>query len=257
MQRNILLCLIGLVLAAPLWAKDIHTIRWGVDSGFPPFDELAPNGEIVGFDIDIANALCEQLGAECVFVKQPFESMIAALNVNKFDAIIGSMNITEERKKEVDFTEKYYSSGEQLVARKGSGLRPDPAVLKGKTIGVQLGSVDESYARKHWAGQGVKLVAYHNQDSVYLDLFSGRIDAALQNNLQAATGFLNTEKGKNFGFAGPAIQDGALSSDVGIAVAKSNPELLEALNHAIRAIRANGTYDRIQQRYFSFDIYGS
>lgn len=88
-----------MALSAPLAAQQFDTISFGVDGGYPPFDVLAPSGEITGFDIDIANALCTQLKAKCVFVKQPFESMIAALNAHKFDAIIASLNITDERKR--------------------------------------------------------------------------------------------------------------------------------------------------------------
>ena len=101
----------------------------------------------------------------------------------------------------------------------------------------------------------MKIVGYANQDNVYLDLLSGRIDAALQDNIQAATGFIDTPRGQKFAFAGPVIQDGGISSDVGIAVNKDNPALRDALNGAIKAIRADGTYDAIQKKYFSFDIY--
>ena len=206
--------------------------------------------------VDIANALCTQLKAKCVFVKQPFESMIAALNAHKFDAIIASLNMTDARKKEVDFTDRYYRSAAQLVARKGSPLLPEVASLKGKTVGVQTGSTHEAFAKANWANHGVKIVSYANQDNVYLDLLSGRIDAALQDNIQAATGFIDTPRGQKFAFAGPVIQDGGISSDVGIAVNKDNPALRDALNGAIKAIRADGTYDAIQKKYFSIDIYG-
>ena len=158
-----------MALSAPLAAQQFDTISFGVDGGYPPFDVLAPSGEITGFDIDIANALCTQLKAKCVFVKQPFESMIAALNAHKFDAIIASLNITDERKKEVDFTDRYYRSAAQLVARKGSPLLPDAASLKGKTVGVQTGSTHEAFAKANWANHGVKIVGYANQDNVYLD----------------------------------------------------------------------------------------
>lgn len=152
-----------MALSAPLAAQQFDTISFGVDGGYPPFDVLAPSGEITGFDIDIANALCTQLKAKCVFVKQPFESMIAALNAHKFDAIIASLNITDERKKEVDFTDRYYRSAAQLVARKGSPLLPDAASLKGKTVGVQTGSTHEAFAKANWANHGVKIVGYANQ----------------------------------------------------------------------------------------------
>ena len=140
MKTRITALLACMALSAPLAAQQFDTISFGVDGGYPPFDVLAPSGEITGFDIDIANALCTQLKAKCVFVKQPFESMIAALNAHKFDAIIASLNITDERKKEVDFTDRYYRSAAQLVARKGSPLLPEAPSLKGKTVGVQTGN---------------------------------------------------------------------------------------------------------------------
>jgi len=250
MKTRITALLACMALSAPLAAQQFDTISFGVDGGYPPFDVLAPSGEITGFDIDIANALCTQLKAKCVFVKQPFESMIAALNAHKFDAIIASLNITDERKKEVDFTDRYYRSAAQLVARKGSPLLPEAASLKGKTVGVQTGSTHEAYARTHWAGHA-------NQDNVYLDLLSGRIDASLQDNIQAATSFVDTPRGQKFAFAGPVISDGSISSDVGIAVNKDNPALRDALNEAIKQIRADGTYAAIEKKYFSFDIYGN
>ncbi|MDN0122821.1 ABC transporter substrate-binding protein [Yersinia aleksiciae] len=261
MKKTLAALLTGLILSAPMIATPaaaaaIETISFGVDGGYPPFDVLSPSGEITGFDIDIANALCDNLHAKCVFVKQPFESMIAALNARKFDAIIASLSITDERKKEVDFTDRYYRSAAQLVARKGSPLLPEVASLKGKTVGVQTGSIHETYAKKHWGGQGVKIVSYANQDNVYLDLLSGRINASLQDNIQAASSFIDTPRGQKFAFAGPVIQDETISSDVGIAVGKDNPVLRDALNGAIKAIRADGTYDAIQKKYFSFDIYG-
>ena len=257
MKQTLAVLLTSLALGGPAAAQAFDTISFGVDGGYPPFDVLAPNGEITGFDIDIANALCTQLHTKCVFVKQPFESMIAALNAHKFDAIIASLTITDERKKEVDFTDRYYRSSAQLVARKGSALLPDVASLKGKTVGVQTGSIHEAYAKQHWGGKGVKIVSYANQDNVYLDLMSGRINASLQDNTQAASSFIDTPRGQKFAFAGPVIEDSSISSDVGIAVGKDNPALRDALNGAIKAIRADGTYEAIQKKYFSFDIYGN
>jgi histidine transport system substrate-binding protein len=132
MKTRIAALLACMALSAPLAAQQFDTISFGVDGGYPPFDVLAPSGEITGFDIDIANALCTQLKAKCVFVKQPFESMIAALNAHKFDAIIASLNITDERKKEVDFTDRYYRSAAQLVARKGARCCRRPPALRAR-----------------------------------------------------------------------------------------------------------------------------
>lgn len=245
-----------IICILPARATENNTIRWGVDGGYPPFDMLAPNGEIIGFDIDIANALCVELNARCIFVKQPFESMVAALNAKKIDAIIASLTITAEREKEVSFTDKYYATTARLVVRKGSGLLPDVASLKGKTVGVQTGSSHDAYAKKNWAKHGVKVVTYANQESIYLDLLSGRIQASLQDNLQAASSFLEIDRGRNFEFAGATVSDNGSELRVGIAVAKDNPQLLESLNLAIKKIRDNGAYDQIREKYFSFDIYG-
>lgn len=238
--------------ASQAGAAGIKEIRWGVDGGYPPFDVLSPSGEITGFDPDIAKAVCAELKARCVFVKQPFDSMIAALNANKYDAIIASLNITPERLKEVAFTNKYYASAPQLVARKNSKLQPTVQSLAGKTVGVQSGSIHEALAKKLWAGKGVKITTYGNQDNVYLDLASGRIDAALQDNIQAAASFLNTERGKNFAFAGNKLGE---STPIAIAVRKNDAELKAAINRALTAIRGNGSYERIRKQYFAFDIY--
>jgi histidine transport system substrate-binding protein len=245
--------LLGLLGLTPAMAGGLTEIRWGVDGGYPPFDVLSPSGEITGFDPDIANAICTQLKVRCVFVKQPFDGMIAALNAKKYDAVIASLNVTEERLKEVDFSDKYYASSPQLVAKKGSKLLPTVQSLTGKTVGVQAGSVHETYAKAQWAGKGVKVVTYANQDNVYLDLASGRVDATLQDNIQAQTSFLSTDKGKAFAFAGPKL--GSDSTPVAIALRKQEPELKAAINKAIKEIRANGTYANIQKKYFSFDIY--
>ncbi len=247
-----LACLLGLS-AAGLAAQEIKEIRWAVDGGFPPFDVIAPNGDITGFDPDIAQAICDNLKARCIFIKQPFDSMIAALNAKKYDAVIASLNVTPQRLKEVDFSDKYYAGSPQLIAKKGSPLLPTAESLAGQTVGVQSGSIHETYARTHWAAKGVKIVTYTNQDNVYLDLASSRINAALQDNIQAETSFLRTKRGAKFAFAGPKI-GGDLP--VAIALRKSDTKLKAAINQAIANIRADGTYDTIRKKYFDFDIYG-
>lgn len=233
----------------------IKELRWGVDGGYPPFDELSPAGTIVGFDPDIASAICVDMKVKCVFVVQPFESAIPALNQNKFDALIASLGITAEREKQVTFSDKYYSSGAHLVARKGSNLLPDVKSLAGKTVAVQSGSIHEHFAKENWATHGVKIVTYANQDNVYFDLLSGRVDAALQDDIQARASFLDTPRGKNFQFVGQALETS--DSRVAIAVQKGNLKLRDAINKSIANIRANGKYDAIRKKYFSFDIYGS
>ncbi|HQV09274.1 MAG TPA: transporter substrate-binding domain-containing protein, partial [Thauera sp.] len=172
------LLLAGLILACQVaTAKDWKQIRFATEGAYPPFNVTAPDGSVQGFDVDIANALCEEMKTECTWVKQEWDGMIPALMSRKFDAISASMSITEERKKKVDFTDKYYATPLALVAKKGSTLKPELASLKGKRIGVQRGTVADNFATRFWADHGVELVRYARQEEAYLDLNAGRIDA--------------------------------------------------------------------------------
>ena len=120
-------------------------LRIGIEAAYPPFSAVAPDGSFVGFDIDIANALCTEMGAECTLVEQDWDGIIPALLARKFDAIIASMSITEERKKKVAFTDKYYLTPAKFARRKGSGITVDAKGLAGKTVGVQRATVHDNF----------------------------------------------------------------------------------------------------------------
>jgi ABC-type amino acid transport substrate-binding protein len=188
--------------------------------------------------------------------------MIPALLSRKFDAISASMSITEERKKRVDFTDKYYSTPLGLVSKKGSGLVPELDVLKGKRIGVQRGTVADTFATRFWAEQGITVVRYARQEEAYLDLSAGRIDAAWADALVADGGFLKQPAGADYEFGGGlyhgrnADEKGVIGEGVGIAVRKQDAELKQKLDKALAAIRANGKYDELRKKYFDYDIYG-
>src|SRR5690606_27435877 len=121
----------------------------------------------------------------------------------KFDVIASSMTITEKRAEQIAFSDKYSNAPSRLVARKGSGLEPTAASLRGKRIGVQQGSSQENFARAVWMPEGVEIVSYQTQDQIYADLISGRLDASLQASIQASEGFLKKPDGAGFEFAGP------------------------------------------------------
>lgn len=244
-----------LAVSLPAPAADWKKIRIGVEGAYPPFSSLAVDGTLVGFDIDIAKALCAELKAECQLVQSPFDGMIPALQARKFDAIVASMSITEERRKAVDFTVRYYNTPNRFVARKGSGLAVTPAGLKGKRIGVQRATIHDRYVTDLYKTSQV--VRYTKQDEAFLDLASGRIDATLVDQVAASHGFLKTSAGKDFEFVGPALEDPKyFGYGSGIAVRKADADLRAKLDAAIGAIRANGVYKRIQDKYFDFDIYG-
>jgi arginine/ornithine transport system substrate-binding protein len=218
---------------------------------------VTPDGQLAGFDVDIANALCAEMKAECTLVKQDWDGMIPALLARKYDAIIASMSITDERKERVDFTDKYYHTPARLVVKKGDSLVVTPEGLAGKKIGVQRETIHDKFATDNW-GDTAEIVRYATQDEANLDAVAGRVDALLADMVVLDAGFLKTDAGKGFEFTGPEFNDPKwFGPGAGIAVRKQDKDLTEKLNQAIAAIRANGTYDKIAKKYFDFNVYGS
>jgi arginine/ornithine transport system substrate-binding protein len=256
MKKNAFaLLLFVLVSSFNAAAADWTKIRIGVEGAYPPFSEIGADGKIKGFDIDIANALCAEMKAQCELVQQEFDGMIPGLLAKKIDAVIASMSITDERKLSVDFSDKYYQTPARLVAKQGSDLDVTPKGLIGKKIGVQRTTIHDRFATATFTG--AQIVRYTKQDDVFLDLSAGRVDAALLDLFAAQTGFLKTTAGKNFGFVGPIYSDPKyFGAGAGVAVRKSDTELRDKFSAAIKAIRANGTYKKIQSKYFDFDVYG-
>jgi lysine/arginine/ornithine transport system substrate-binding protein len=236
-------------------AEGIKTIRFGVEAAYPPFESKAPSGQLQGFDIDLGNALCSQLKAKCVWVENAFDGLIPALQARKFDAIDSAMNINAKRAEQVDFTVPLYLTPAQLVARKGSKLVPTPESLAGHSVGVLQGSIQEQYAKQVWAPKNVNVQSYQTQDEAYADLVSGRIDSTFVDATAASLGFLNQPNGKDFAFAGGAVNDAKIiGTGVGIAVRKGDTELRESLNGAFAELKRNGTYQRLLKKYFTVDL---
>ena len=238
-------------------AKDWKKVRIGVEGAYPPFSSVTADGKLIGFDIDIANALCEQMKVECELVTQEWDGIIPALLARKYDAIIASMSITEERKKKVDFTNKYYQTPAKFVRKKGSGIEITKEGLKGKTVGVQRATIHDNFVTEVY-GDAVEVKRYGSQDEAYLDMGAGRVDLLLADSVALDDGFLKTDSGKDFEFVGPDFTDPKyFGQGAGIAIRKGEEELQQMLNAAIDAIRANGVYKSIQDKYFDFNVYGS
>ena len=230
-------------------------LRIGVEGAYPPFSWKEADGSLKGFDIDITFALCEKMGRECTLVEQDWDGMIPALLARKYDAIVASMSITEERKKRVDFTVKYYNTPARFVAAEGSDLDVSPAGLAGKAVGVQRGTTHQCFMEKLFPESDLRL--YQTQEEVFLDLAAGRLDAQFSDALQADEGFLKLDAGKGFAFVGDPQYDLECHGEgAGVALRKGEDELLQAFNAAILAIREDGTYKSINDKYFDFDVYG-
>ena len=230
-------------------------LRVGVEGAYPPFSWKEADGSLKGFDIEIAEAICAELKRKCVLIEQDWDGMIPALMARKFDTIIASMSITEERKKRVDFTDKYYNTPALFVAKKGSGLEISKSGLKGKRVGLQRGTTHQCFMEKIYPD--TELVLYASQAEVFQDLAIGRIDAQFSDSIAADDGFLKTDAGKDFEFIGGDQHDEACHGvGAGITVRKGDSALRDQLNAAIKTLRANGVYQKINAKYFDFDIFG-
>ncbi|MDN5928016.1 MAG: transporter substrate-binding domain-containing protein, partial [Hyphomicrobiales bacterium] len=212
-------------------------------------------GSLVGFDIDIAKALCAEMGADCTFVTQDWEGIIPALQSGRFDAIISSMAITDEHRKKVDFTHAYYRTTPAVVVRKDSPLAGvTPEELKGLSLGVKGSTTHSRFAKAKYKESTIR--AYTTIAGYEHDLAAGTLDAAMDSRIVLGN-WLKSDAGRCCRLLGTIKPDPNIHGEgVGIAVRKGDTDLLERFNAAIAAIRTNGIYKRINDKYFDFDIYG-
>jgi polar amino acid transport system substrate-binding protein len=231
------------------------TLKIGTEGAYPPFNNLTPDGKLEGFDIDIANALCEEMKAKCEFVTQDWDGIIPALQAGKFDAIIASMSITDERKQKVDFTNKYYNTPPAIAAPKDTDIKGvTKEDLAGKTIGVATSTTHFNYSEKTYTDSEIK--GYPSSQEFLLDLANGRLDA-VNDDISVLEGWLATPDGACCKLVGAITPVPEIHGPgAGIAVRKGETDLVNKFNAAIDAIRANGKYKEINDKYFKYDVYG-
>ena len=253
-RRLLLVLIAALPFIAAAQAPAPAKLRVGVEGNYPPFSKMSPDGQLSGFDIDIARALCAQMKAECTLVQQEWDGMIPALNVRKFDLIVASMTISDERKKAVDFSDPYYDVPSRWVARAGQFKEATPAALAGRKIIVLRNSPRAKFVAEQYKQSEVLLVA--KETDVYLELAAGRGDIGFGSSVVASEAFLKKPAGKAYATVGPAVrlQDGG--GGVGIAMRKGDHALRDRLNAALKAIRADGSYKKLADSYFDFDVSG-
>lgn len=237
-------------------------LRVAIDPTYKPFTYKTDAGEPAGFDVDVAKALCDQLKSKCVFVEQAWDGMIPGLLAKKYDAIISSMSITEERKQSVDFTGKYYNTPSCVVVKTALNLGADAAGFKGKKLGVLKASTQEKYAMGELKPAGATVVPYDAQDQVYLDIKSGRLDGTVADVVEVQGGFLSTPDGKDYSCAGgriPVEFDAKyFGAGAGVAIRKEDTALRDALDAGIKAIRDSGKWKELAEKHVpGVDIWGS
>ncbi len=237
-------------------ADEMREVRIGTEGAYPPFNYIDADGKLVGFDVEMAEALCAAANYKCTFVVQDWDGIIPGLLADKYDAIIASMSITPKRKEVVDFTNKYYNTPARFVVLKGDQFDiTEGSGLDGLRVGVQGATTHEDFVRAKWPK--AEVVTYGTQDQANADLESGRVDLVMADSVVLQEGFIKTDAGACCEFFGESYNDPKFHGDgAGIAIRKGEPELVEAFNAAIVQIRGDGTYKAINDKYFEFDAYG-
>ncbi|TCN91389.1 arginine ABC transporter substrate-binding protein [Vibrio crassostreae] len=241
MKKILLASLIGL---ASFNAAAQEEIKFAMEATYAPFEYMDENNQIQGFDVDLANALCEEMKATCTFHNQAFDSLIPALKFKRYDAAISAMDITEARLQQVHFSDAYYDNSAAFISIEGKVA--DQAALEGKRIGVQNGSTHQSYLLEQLPG--VTAVPYSSYQDAFIDMKNGRIDSVFGDTAVVAEWF---KKEDNLTYVGDQVTNQEyFGNGFGIAVNKSNQELVDQLNVALAAVKANGEYDKIFNKYF-------
>ena len=242
-------------LSASVYAQEQLVLKVGSEGAYPPYNFVKADGTVAGFEIDIANALCDELKAKCEIVVQDWDGMIPALQSGKLDVVISSMSITPARKEQVDFSNKYYNPAAAIAAPKDSDIKGTTKEdLAGKTIGVQSSTIHAVFSESAYTDS--KVSSYGSSDEARMDMVAGRVDA-VNDNIVSLIDWLKTPDGACCKLVGPVKADLEIHGPgVGVAIKKGREELVEKFNTAILAIRTSGKYKEINDKYFDFDIYG-
>jgi len=255
MTRTVTTIILALVLMAGAHAQD-HArprIKIGTEGVYPPFNYVE-RGQLTGFDVDIAHALCERARLDCEIVIQEWDGMIPALLAHRIDAIVASMNITEERKKRIAFTARYYDTPSSFMAAKADRVTDvSPAALAGKVIGVQGATTQQNFLEARYPDAVIR--TYVTVDDASADLAAGRIDLAISDKVLFAEWLKRSSDGACCELVGPDLRDPLFGAGKGVGVRKEDTGLREALDAALKEILADGTYQAINARYFDFSIY--
>jgi len=264
---------LGILISSFLTISSIaDQIKIGTEGAYPPWNSKDSAGNLIGFEVELANELCKIMNHDCTIVEQDWDGMIPALVSRKFDAIMAGMSITGERMKTINFSQGYADEVASLAVMKGSkneGLKTMSAInlsdvsadeqstldvltkaFKGKTIGVQTATIHQNFLESGLMGT-VKIRTYKTQDEVNLDLSAGRIDAALA----AAVAFTDyaEKSGKAVVLTGPTFAGGDFGNGVGVGIRKGDSKLLNDFNAAIDKARDDGIISKLAIKHFGFD----
>jgi len=240
--------LIGLMMAALLGgcggqAANSKVLKVGMDAAFAPFEfQDDKSKEYAGFDVDLMKALAKQMNVEVKFENIGFDGLIPALDSNNIDVIASGMSIKEERKAKVTFSQPYFKSGLSILVKKSNTTIQSFNDLSGKKIAVQIGSTSADAAKKI---PNAQVREFNTPPDAFMELASGGVDAVI-NDLPVNQDYINHSTNKDVKIVGDLLD----AEDYGLAVAKKNTELAKKIDDALTAIKQNGEYDKIHQKWF-------
>ena len=246
---NKLVIVAAAALAMFATAANAQTTRLATEGAYAPYNFIDESGKPAGFEIDLGNELCKRAGLDCTWQTNEWDSIIPNLIAGNYDAIMAGMSITDERKQSIDFTQNYLPPDPSYyLVRSGTTLDID--ALSGLSIGVQSATIQAGYVGETF-GSNNTVKAYQTADQALADLNAGNLDVIL-----ADASFVNDVVAGSGGALEKVGPDVMLGNGIGVGLRKGETELKDKINAAIKAIRANGTYDEFSKKYFNFDIYG-
>lgn len=234
--------LLAALLAGSAFSIQAREITFAMEPSYPPFELTNEKGEIIGFDVDIANAICKEIQATCHFKSQAFDALIPSLKAKRFDAAISAIDITEARAKQVSFSDPYYDSSASFITVKGKA-----DLTTAKNIGVQNGTTFQQYVVAEVKQYAPK--SYSSLQDAILDLKNGRIDIIFGDTAVLAD---MLAKESELAFIGEKVNNKKyFGNGLGIAVNKSNGDLVTDLNKGLAAIKASGEYQKIYDKWMT------
>lgn len=230
-------------------------IRFMTEDDFPPFHFRGPNGLPIGFNIDLARAICEELALACTVQVRRFDTLLPALDQGAGDAVIASIAITPETRAKVDFTDRYYRTPARFAAKKDSPLKDiSPELIAGKSVAVVAGSAHEAYLRTFFAETAIKSLP--DMAAVLSAVKSGEADLAFADGIALAVWLNGADSANCCAFrGGPFTESRYFGEGVGIAVRKGNDTLVRALNYALYRLWERGVFTDLYLRYFPVGFY--
>ncbi len=233
----------------------LSRLRFITDNDYPPFNYLDESGNLVGFNVELARAICAELEVSCSVQALTWERMITAIEQDAADAIIASLAITKKNRRRVTFTRQYYQTPARFVTRKGAGFEKiTPEILTGKRIGVAKGTSHEAYLKAFFSGSQIK--SYDRRDTARQALIDAKVDAVFGDGVGLMFWLSGIASNGCCEFSGgPFTESKFFGEGVGIAVKKDNPELVEILNFGLDQVQKNGKYKQLFLRFFPVSFY--